>query len=115
MGMYAVDFQFECSDDNGIDLSQFKSIQEMDAFIGYGASGKTPPSVVVVKADRSCVDKSTGEAYDPASWGHECDEAFPSIYDRKRPKGMDCIRIVIEGGKARTLCAMTEEEVEQYG
>lgn len=105
MGMYAVNFKFDCVDDEGVDMSVYGSDwQEMDAFIGYAGKGKEPPFLIKVDKDRVCRNSHTGELYDPEVYGNEDNVAFPQTF-----KGQYC-RVKIETGKATELKMMTADE-----
>lgn len=94
MGMYAVDFDFQCVDDNGNDLSGITSAQEMDAFIGYGGHGDSPPSLIRIGADRSVTCAFTGKTYDPKAAGHEDNDAYPQVYEGEHRSHMVGVRVV---------------------
>lgn len=112
MGMYAVNFVFECKDDNGVDLSGVRA-QEMDAFIGYGGPGDEPPSLIRVKADRTLVNSHTGVMYDPKAAGNEDIFAYPTIR-RGEHRFMD-VGMKVVNGEAVVLRLMSQNDPELEG
>ena len=105
MGMYAVDFEFDCTDDSGTDL-RGSDLQEMDAFIVYGGPGEWPPSVIRIGRDSIARVASTGEVYDPEAYGHEDSTAWPA--GRLADGTYYTVEIVIYGGKVMRLARCDE-------
>lgn len=92
MGMYAVDVIFDCVTTCGVHLSE--RIQTMDAFIGYGGPGQTPPALIKIGPDLLATDAMTGKVFDPQALGYEQDwEWFEDNLGRTW-------RVTIRGGAA---------------
>jgi len=107
MGMYCVDFLFECAADDGVDLTGVTG-QEMDAFIGYGGAGEVPPSVLRVCADRVVRSASDGAPYDPESAGNQEIDAYVRVYEGRFKGHLIGVRVV--GGNAVMVKVLGEDD-----